>query len=431
MTYSPRLILPLFALLALLPLQLPAKQIVELDQIITIVNDDVITSTELDRRIELITQQLKQSRTQLPPAEILRKQILERMILEKIQLQLAEKRAIRVDDETINRVIDNIAKENKLSIGDFRKVLERDGVSFAEFRQSIKRDLTIERLKNQEVDKEVTVTTQEVDNFLLKAAKQGNSRTEYHLGHILISIPEAATPAQIDEKKAKAQAVLKQLRQGDDFAKTAIANSDGQQALQGGDLGWLKAGQLPTIFADTILQMKEGEISEPLRSSSGFHIVKLIGKRNEGQQSLIEQTLARHILLRTDEVTSSEVARERLERIRQRIVNGEDFAQLAKAHSDDKASAVDGGNLGWVNPGVMVKPFEEAMNALPIGVVSDPVQTQFGWHLIQVLDRRQFDDTDEYKRNQAREMVRQRKIDPAMANWLRRIRDEAFVEVRL
>jgi len=419
------------ALAAFNPQDLQAKQIVELDQIITIVNDDVITATELERRIHLITQQLKQSRTQLPPAEILRKQILERLILEKIQLQLAGKRAIRIGDETINRMIDNIARENKLSLTAFRTVLERDGVSFAEFRQSIKRDLTIERLKTQEVDKQVNITTQEVNNFLLKSAKQGNSKTEYRLGHILISIPEAATPAQIDEKKTKATQVLNQLRQGDDFAKTAVASSDGQQALQGGELGWLKAGQLPTIFADTILRMKPGEISEPLRSSSGYHIVKLINKRNQGQKSLIEQTMARHILIRTDEVTSDRVAQERLERIRQRIIAGEDFGKLAKAHSDDKASALDGGSLGWVSPGSMVKRFDRAMDALKPGELSQPVRTRFGWHLLQVMSRRQHDNSSEQQRLQARRLIHKRKANEALENWSRRIRDEAYVEYRL
>jgi len=310
-------------------------------------------------------------------------------------------------------------------------VLERDGVSFAEFRQSIKRDLTIERLKNQEVDKDVTVTTQEVDNLLLQSAKQGNSKAEYHLGHILISIPEAATPAQIDEKMHEAMRVLKQLRQGDDFAKTAIASSDGQQALQGGNLGWLKVGQLPTIFADTILQMNPGEISEPLRSSSGFHIVKLIAKRNQGRKNVIEQTLARHILIRTDEVTSNQAAKERLERIRKRISGGEDFAQLAKAHSDDKASAADGGSLGWVNPGAMVKRFEQAMNSLKPGELSQPVRTRFGWHLIQVMSRRQHDNSSEQERLQARRLIHKRKANEALENWSRRIRDEAYVEYRL
>jgi peptidyl-prolyl cis-trans isomerase SurA len=286
-------------------------------------------------------------------------------------------------------------------------------------------------LQQREVANRVTVTQQEVDDFLASQESQVSPNAEYRIAHILVSIPEAATTERIQAAKQKAKKILDELEQGADFAQTAIARSDGQQALQGGDLGWRKLAQIPSLFARLVDQMEIGQISEAIRSPSGFHIIKLMEKRSDETQHIVNQTKVRHILIKPDLILSGSEARKRIEQLKQRIEAGEDFAELATSHSADKGSASQGGDLGWVNPGVMVKPFEEAMNALPIGEISHPVQTQFGWHILQVLDRRQFDDTEEYRRNQAREAVRQRKIEPAMANWLRRIRDEAFVEVRL
>ena len=426
-----RLISLAFFVALLLPPVAHSTERQALDRIVAVVNEDVITSLELAAEMKNIKQQLLAQHMSLPPDDVLQKQILERMIVLNIQLQDAEKRHIRVDDETINNTVENIARQNQMTIMQFSQALRSEGVDYAEFRKRIGDELTINRLQQREVANRVSVTEQEVDDFLASQESQGSPNDEYRIGHILVAIPEAATAERIQNAKQKAQKILDALHQGGDFAQMAVAQSDGQQALQGGDLGWRKLAQIPSLFVNLVTQMEVGQISEAIRSPGGFHIIKLLEKRTNETQHIVNQTKVRHILIKPDLILSSAEAKKRIEQLKQRIEGGEDFAELATSHSDDKGSATQGGDLGWVNPGVMVKPFEEAMNALPIGVVSDPVQTQFGWHLIQVLDRRQFDDTDEYKRNQAREMVRQRKIDPAMANWLRRIRDEAFVEVRL
>ena len=408
-----------------------AKQIVELDQIIAVVNTDVITKTELERRVFLIRQQFKQKKTRMPPDSVLQKQVLERLILEKIQIQHAERRGIRISDEHINRVIENIAKENRLTLQQFRKVLAKDGVPFAEFRDNMKSQMASEKLRNVEVERQITVTPQEVSNYLTQSAKTGKGKTEYHLRHILISIPEAASPEQIQQASKKADKTRQAIQKGADFAQTAIAESNGQNALQGGDLGWLKAGQLPTVFADTVLQMKPGETSKPLRSSSGFHIILLEETRSKNSKHKIKQTLTRHILIRTNQVTSDDDAKRKLNRLRERILAGEDFAKLAKNNSDDKGSAVDGGSLSWVSPKTMVPEFEKVMNETKEGVVSKPFRSQFGWHILQVMSRRTHDNSLEYERLQAHRQIQQRKTNEATENWLRRIRDEAYVEYRL
>jgi len=421
----------ILALTILLPLVAHSAQREALDRVVAVVNDDVITELELTAEMENIKQQLRAQRMSLPPDDVLQKQILERMIVLNIQLQDAERRHIRVDDETINNTVENIARQNNMTIMQFSQALRADGMDYGEFRKRIGDELTINRLQQREVANRITVTEQEVDDFLASQESQSAPNDEFRVGHILVSIPEAATAERIQSAKQKAQKILEDLQQGADFAQTAIAQSDGQQALQGGDLGWRKLAQIPSLFANLVTEMEVGQISDAIRSPSGFHIIKLMERRSDETQHIVNQTKVRHILIKPDLILSSAEARKRIEQLKQRIEGGENFAELATSHSADKGSATQGGDLGWVNPGVMVKPFEEAMNALPIGEISDPVQTQFGWHIIQVLDRRQFDDTEEYIRNQAREAVRQRKIEPALANWLRRIRDEAFVEVRL
>ena len=402
-----------------------------LDRVVAVVNDDVITQLELQSEMQNIKQQLRAQRMALPSDDVLQKQILERMIVLNIQLQDAERRHIRVDEETVSNTVENIARQNNMTLMQFSQALRSDGIDYAQFRKRIGDELTINRLQQREVANRVTVTEQEVDDFLASQESQGSSNDEYRIAHILVSVPEAATAERIQAAKQKAQKMLDELNKGADFAQLAIAQSDGQQALQGGDLGWRTRAQIPSLFAKLVDQMEIGQVSDAIRSPSGFHIIKLMEKRSNETQHVVNQTKVRHILIKPDLILSSSEAKKRIEQLKQRIEGGEDFAELATSHSADKGSASQGGDLGWVNPGVMVKPFEDAMNALTIGEISDPVQTQFGWHILQVLDRRQFDDTEEYRRNQAREAVRQRKIEPAMANWLRRIRDEAFVEVRL
>jgi len=401
----------------------------ELDRIVAVVDDDVITRTELNDKLESVVKQLRQQNVALPGEDTLRKQVLERLILTHIQLQLAARSGIQVDDDTLNRTISTVAAQNKLTLSEFRNVLERDGVDFAQFREEMRDEIILRKLRQRQVDSRITVTNQEIDNLLAAQKRQGNISDEYRIGHILIALPEAATPKQIQVAREKAQMVLSELRHGADFGKTAITFSDGQQALDGGDLGWRRAGELPTMFSDVVLQLKVGEISDLIRSSSGFHIIKLLDHRG-GDRHITTQTHTRHILIRPNELISDDDARRKLEEIRDRIEHGEDFAAMAKAYSDDKANSGNGGDLGWINPGDMDPDFEAAMDALQPNQLSQPVRTRFGWHLIEVLGRRNQDITEEFERTKAREQIYQRKIEEESMNWLRRLRDEAYVEIR-
>jgi len=400
------------------------------DKIVAVVNDDVITSTELDTRLHSIKEQLKNQSSPIPPDAVLKKQVLDRMILASLQLQLADRNGIRVDDETLNRTIERIAADNKLSLTEFRSVLEKEGYDFATFREDIRREILISRVQQRQVTDRIMVTEQEIDNFLATQRAQGNTGAEYHLAHILIAVPDASSSERIQAARQRAEDVLKKLRAGANFQETAIAVSDGQQALQGGDLGWRKAGELPTLFVDTVTHMKTGDVSDLIRSPSGFHIIKLLEQRNE-QRHIVTQTHARHILIRTDELTNDDAAQARFKDIRQRIQGGADFAALARQYSNDAATANNGGDLGWVNPGEMVPAFQAQMDKLATGEISKPFKTGFGWHIVQVLDRRRHDDTDAFIRSQAREAIHKRKTEEELQSWLARLRDDAYIENRL
>ncbi|MFA7632860.1 MAG: peptidylprolyl isomerase [Thiohalomonadaceae bacterium] len=404
-----------------------ATKVTELNRIVAVVNNEAITSLELEKRLQTALTQLRQNNTSLPPMGILRSQVLDHLIIERLQLELARERDIQINDEALNEVITNIAAQNQLSAPQFRELLARDGISFTEFREDIRNELILNNLRAREVDAHVEVTAQEVDALLTRQAISGEMDTEYHLGHILIALPEGASPEQVQAARTKAEDVLAQLRAGADFKQIAITHSAGQQALQGGDLGWRSGGQLPTLFADAVLRMTPGEVSEPLRSSSGFHLVTLFAKRGE-QSEYITQTHARHILVHTTALVNDAEAKNKLIRLRERILQGEDFAELARANSEDTGSGAQGGDLGWTNPGTFVGPFEEAIDKLQAGEISEPFQTQFGWHIVQVLERRQHDGTDDIKRARAYERIRQRKVEEETQDWLRRLRDEAYVE---
>ncbi len=425
-----------FSFFSLFLLLLPATQIiaksnvVPLDKIIAIVDDSIITQIELDDRVKLISQQLKQKGNTLPSLDTLRKQVLERLILEKLQLEMAKKTGIRINDEMVNRVIANIARENRLSMEKFREVLQRDGYEFSEFRENIRREVTISRLRKIRVENKVDVSEQEINNYLNQASKGQSVDDEFRLSHILIATPEAATPKQIEEAEVKAKKIFNELENGADFSQKAIAVSNDELALKGGDLGWRKTAQLPTIFTPVVNKMRKNEIKGPLRSASGFHIIKLQDKRSTGKKHIINQTLARHILITPTQILSQEDARSRLVNIRQRITSGGDFADLARASSDDKAAAAEGGSLGWTSPGQMVSAFEEEMNKLKPGEISQPFLTQFGWHIVQVLSRRKHDNTEKFQRSQAIQLIRKRKTEEAVQDWLRRLRAEAYIDYR-
>lgn len=418
----------LFFLLLLPTAQLIAKPaVIPLDKIIAIVDDDIITQIELNERIKLISQQIKQRGNSLPSHDSLRKQVLERLILEKLQLDLAKRTGIRVNDEMLNRVVMNIAQENRLSMEQFRKVLLKDGYEFSDFRENIRREVTISRLRKIRVANKVNVSEQEINNYINQSVAGKSTGDEYRLSHILIATPEAATPEQIEEAKAKAQKIFENLQKGADFTQTAIAVSNDELALKGGDLGWRKTAQLPTIFSAAVSKMRKNEIKGPLHSASGFHIIKLQDKRSNSKKHIVTQTMARHILIQPTQILSREDARLRLTNIRQRIINGSDFANLARASSDDKAAAAEGGSLGWVSPGMMVPTFEEEMKKLKPGEISQPFLTKFGWHIVQVLSRRKHDNTQQFQRSQAVKLIRKRKTEEAVQDWLRRLRSEAYV----
>ncbi len=419
-----------FLLFLFLALIRPAGAAIELDRIVAVVNDDVVMASELEERLRTVRDQLREQGTQMPPTSQLKKQVLDRLIMNKLQMQMARETGIRVDDETLNRTISSIAAENGVSLTEFRNILERDGYSYPRFREDIRNEIMISRLRQRAVDNRVSVSDREIENHLANQQFQGETEVEYRLSHILVALPRSPTADDLDETRQKAEKILDELRAGADFGKTAATYSDGQQALEGGDLGWRKAGQVPTLFAGTVSGMEKGDVSDLIRSSSGYHIIRLMDVR-DSEKVVITQTRARHILIRPDELTSEEDAFRRLNQLRMRIQGGDDFAELARGHSNDTVSAADGGDLGWVSPGELVPEFEEVMNSLNPGEVSEPFQTQFGWHIVQVLERREHDSTEDIKRARAREAIRERKLEEARENWLREMRDEAYVEYRL
>jgi peptidyl-prolyl cis-trans isomerase SurA len=401
-----------------------------INTIVAVVNDDVIMSSELDAATRAVTRQLNEKNTPIPDRAVLEKQVLDKLVLESLQLQLATANGITVDDSALNSEIKDLAEQNGVSLTEFRNILERDGYSYQDFREDMRKQLTIMRVRQQMVASQVKVNDQEIDNLLATLKTSGNSGVEYHLGHILIEIPEAASPGEIQATEALANNTLKRLRDGADFAEVAIAESDSQTALEGGDLGWRTLGQLPAMFLDTVRTMQVGDVSDLIRSSGSFHIIKLLGKRGD-ERHLVEQTRVRHILIKPDEVNSEEETRIRIEQLELRLRGGEDFATLALANSQDTLSAAKGGDLGWVNQGDTVPEFEEAMNKLEPGEISKPVKTDFGWHLIQVQERRTHDSTEEYERSKVRNLIRAKKYEEELFLWLRRLRDESYVEYRI
>lgn len=400
-----------------------------LDRIIAVVNDEVILESELVEMQQTVRQQLRQRQSAIPPSDVMRKQVLERLVVQRLQLQRAEEVGVRVGDDALNAALRQIANNNDMNLRQFRDVLEEDGYEFSRFRETIREEMIITRLRKSQVEDRVVVSDREVDNFLATQTVQAGNEVEYHLQHILISMPEAAAPEEVQEAQDKLDTIQSLLDEGGEFGEVAAGYSDGQNALDGGELGWRKQGELPSLFADVVPRLTVGEVSEPLRSGSGFHLVRLKDKKS-AERHLVKQTKASHILIKPNEVVSDEEAQKRLNQLRQRIENGENFAELARAHSEDTGSAIEGGSLGWVSPGVMVPEFQEKMDELAVGELSEVFKSRFGWHLLMVDDRREENMAEEFKRNKAREQIRQRKIDEEMESWLRAMRDEAYVEYR-
>ncbi len=410
----------------------PRPRIVLADRIVAVVNDEVITMHELAERLRLARNQLERQNVTPPPDDVLERQILERLIVDRAQLQFARENAIRIDDAQLDRTVGRIAEENRMTMSQFRDVLERDGIPFAKFREDVRNDILISRVREREVDSRVAISDGEVDNFIAQSGNSGDAAAgEINLAQILVRVPENATPEQLAERRKRADEALAQLRGGADFARVSAAFSDSPEALAGGILGYRARDRLPELFLESVAALRNGEVGAVIKSPNGFHILKLIDRRGSGAKAAVNQTRVRHILIRPNELLSQEQARRRLTDLKERIVNqAAQFADLARLQSND-GSASRGGDLGWVYPGDTVPEFEKAMNELKAGELSEPVQTQFGWHLIEVLERRTEDMSQDRVRQAARQALRERKADEAYQEWLRQLRDRAFVEMRL
>ncbi|AHE97928.1 peptidylprolyl isomerase [Thioalkalivibrio paradoxus] len=401
-----------------------------MDRIVAVVGEDVITQRELVQRLETAEQQLVQRGVAIPDRDALVRQVMERMVLERIQLQEAERVGIRIDELTLNRTMENIAAENNLTLRQLRNALQAEGVDFNQFREQIRDELTIAQLRRRQVEDRLRVGEQEIDDLIAAESGAIDRDVRYHLAHILVALPPGADSRTIAEAREKSGTLRDRAVAGEDFASLAITYSDAPDALEGGDLGWRGAADVPTLFARNVILMRPGEITPVLRSPNGFHIVKLIDR--EGRSDVaVQQARVRHILISPDQIRGDREAEEEARILYQRIQDGASFEDLARAHSDDPGSAGRGGELGWLSPGETVPAFEEAVDRLPVGEVSPPVQSPFGWHIIEVLDRRAVDATRELIRARAREILQNRKREEETELWLRRLRDEAFIEYRI
>ncbi len=399
-----------------------------IDHVVAVVNDEVITRLELSRRYDEVIQSLAQKNTPLPARPVLEKQLLDRMITERALQQYARNTGIRVDPNQVERTLQRIAQQNKMELPELKAALEKEGQSLDRFRDNVRNEILIARARERDVENKITISDAEIEGYLQTQAQQG-ADTEFQFGHILVTLPENASPEQIQARRARAQEVINNLAKGADFAQLSASYSDAPNALQGGDSGWRPSGQLPALFVDALKPLQAGQVAPLLRSPNGFHILKLIDKRGRDVALTVTQTHARHILIKTNEITSESDAKNRLLQLKERLDNGVKFEELARLHSDD-GSASKGGDLGWVSPGDTVPEFEKAMAALQPNQTSGPVQTPFGWHIIQVLERRTQDVTQERQKLLARQAIRERKGEEAFQDWVRQTRDAAYVELR-
>lgn len=399
-----------------------------LDRIVAVVNDGVVLQSDVDREIQYALMQMRARQIDPPEPTVLRSQVLEKLILSRVQTQRAGQAGIRVDDRELNEVMGNIAKQNNLTLAQFAEAIREDGGDYLAIREQIRDEVLITRLRQREVDNRVTVTDQDIELFL--ANQPETDDTEYRLSHLLVAIPDGSSPEQRTKARAKADALLERIKKGEDFAELAVANSDGQQALQGGDLDWRKADALPLIFLQAARRLKRGDTSPVMETAGGYHIIKVTDLRNQATKKTVDETRARHILIQANTLRTEDQARLQARDIHDRLVKGEDFSKLALEFSDDPGSKGGGGEMGWQPPGVFVKEFQEQLDALQINEISAPFRTQFGWHVAQVLERRTRDITSESRRARARGAIQNRKASEEYETWLRRLRAEAYVEYR-
>ncbi len=405
-------------------------EIRKIDRIIAVVDQLVITENELIDRIQTVRSQLEKQGATVPPRDVLQKQILERLINDRLLLQYAAQTGIRVDDTQLDKTVERIAEQNQLSVADFRAALEQEGISYRKFREDIRNEITIARLREREVENRVIVTEAEIDNYLTTQSARTDVQDEFEIGHILIRTPENSSPEELREFREKAEQALKELQAGTNFAAVSASLSDAPNALEGGNLGWRTATQIPDLFNEALKPLQPGELTPILRSPNGFHILNMTNRRGGTSPLVVDQTKVRHILIKLSEIVSDSDAQQKMTMIKERLDNGADFTELARQYSED-ASANNGGDLGWVNPGDTVPQFEQVMNQLAPNEISAPVRTPFGYHIIQVQDRRKQDMTKEAARFKARQEIRTRKAEEAYEDWVRELRDRAYVELQL
>jgi peptidyl-prolyl cis-trans isomerase SurA len=402
-----------------------------IDRVAAVVNDGIVLVSDLDRQQQMISDRLQQAGQQLPPANILRQQVLERLVMQEVQMQRADRLGVKVSDEAVNQALADVAQRNGIQFSDLPAALEAQGLDYRTYREEVRREMTLTGLRQRDVYSRIYVSPREVEQCFAKRKSSPGDDVEYELGHILVAVPASATPEQVDERVARAQGVYERARRGEDFAQLAISYSDAGTALEGGALGWRKGSQLPSFAADAIPRLKAGEVTEPIRTPSGLHIFKVVETRGAAGSSLVSQVHARHILLETTAIEDDDAVRQKLTQFRERILGGEGFEAIAAVNSVDPGSAAKGGDLGWVGPGTFVPAFEQQLDMLADNDISQPFKTQFGWHIVQLLGRRTYDATDDVIRNRCVAQLRESKSDEETEIWMRRLRDEAFVEYRL
>jgi len=401
-----------------------------LDGVAAIVNEGVVLKSELARQTEIIAERASEQGLQLPPPNVLKDQVLERLVLEQIQLQRAERVGIQISDQMLNAAIAQVAEDNGISFEQLPELLAQDGVNYGEYRREMRKQLVLDQLRRIDVTGRISVAPREIEQCIADLEDNVVVNSEYNLSHILISVPQSATSEQFAEAEVEARYVYQQLEQGADFGEMAVRYSDSETGLEGGNLGWRKGDQLPTLFSDVVGPMHAGDYSEPMRAVSGYHLVKVNDVRGVNQRSEIEQMKIRHILITPDEIIDDETAKQRLQEARDQIQSGEDFGELAKLLSDDPGSANSGGDMGWRGPGTFVPEFEEIANNLELSVISEPFQSRFGWHILEVVDRRTYDNTDDLKESNCVQRIRNSKLADESELWVRRLRDEAYVDIR-
>jgi len=401
-----------------------------LDRIAAIVNDGLVLKSELDAQMDAVTKRLQEQKVELPSQSVLKQQVLDRLILQEIQSQHAKRVGLTVSDEQLNSALQEIASRNKIPFDQLPTALAAQGVDYKQYREGMRKELTLSTLRQRDVISHINVSPHELEQFLARQQTSAAS-DEFNVSHILLSLPEAATPQLLEEITHKAQDLSARAAKGEDFGQLAIANSNSQTALDGGQLGWRKGTQLPEFILQLVTKMKPGDVSQPVRTPSGFHIVKLNERRSGEAQVIINQIHVRHILMKTNELDDDETVRQKLSKLRDRILKGEDFGGLASTNSADPGSAPDGGDLGWSGPGTFVPEFDKAIADLKANEISEPFKSRYGWHIVQMLGTRTYDSTDDVRRQRAFAAIRESKADEETELWLRRLRDEAFVEIKM